>query len=79
MQSHQLPGSMALALEPQLETGSPGGPSEPGSLLALKADLRAGSVSVASCENLREEGPVPVARLRVWLTRAEHGWGAGLD
>ena len=43
VQSHQLPGS----LEPQLETGSPGGPSEPGSLLALKADLKAGSVSVA--------------------------------
>ena len=47
VQSHQLPGLTALALEPQLETGSPGGPSEPGSLLALKADLRAGSVSVA--------------------------------
>lgn len=49
MQSHQLPGlTAALALEPQLETGSPGGPSEPGSLLAVKADLRAGSVSVVS-------------------------------
>ena len=82
-QPHQLPGPAALALEPQLETRSPGGPPEPGSLLALKADLGAGSVSVASCENLREEGPVREARLRVWLTRqsllgAGLGWWVGL-